>query len=312
MLRDDDKALQQGTIIYEVTHGYVNDPTSSLSSELYYAANGSYRQRIGSRQGTDIREHIFDGSTDMLVVEKEDNSGEVQFSSAGHINVNRDFAVSLVPAPCPAFGRGLSTLSNITITVDSEKTRLTGTAADGSLIEALLDQDHGYVAKEIHRKNEKGKTIGRWQLSAPKRFGSAPFIATDSTLIGYRSSSAKPVFNGHWIIQQANFTAPEPKLLNYDWHKPGLTIYDFRLGTDQSIYSSDKLPSDITSSQLFEMTKKNAEGNAKIQQQAKQIEKANKRILMTRRIIPMLLSICVVGAIVVGFVLRRRQRIIKK
>ncbi len=255
-LKKDDQAISQGTIRYTVSHS--GQFAHKSRGTIYYTTDGRYHKIIKSISENSMPfEVVFDG-VDSYSVFNEIQRATVGVEFSGKMSTAKK--TGMASGPCFAMGRGLSTLENIKITQDSKGIHLSGTISDGS-IKALLDPDHGYVARKISLTSKHHGIIDSadWELKSPKRYKESPFIATDSTYSIKRSSFSR---DDHYIIYDASFTQPDATMLTCDWHKPGFQITDNRIKPRGTIiYKSDDLPAGITPSQLLAMSKRQSTKN---------------------------------------------------
>jgi len=140
-------------------------------------------------------------------------------ASESSMNKVGQFVSNVTPGACGPMGRGLSNLSDISLTRNGKGVVvLTGTSPDGNNLSADLDPSHGYVATEIRDIRPNGFEI---KLSRPIRSLGGPWIETRAVETEY----------GGWLLQtnviSAKFGTPPVKI--DDTFPPRSFITDCRL-----------------------------------------------------------------------------------
>jgi hypothetical protein len=294
-LRQCDDALREGAIEYthsckinlpskyNNTHLLYKKVSYTESAQLYYKADGRYYQkRVGAPPTT--QEWIYNG-TDYLQIFYQ-NDSFVGFHSASNFSKG-DSRSQLIPGPCFALGRGLSSLQNIVISQDSTGIHLSGVAGKTAHLTAILDPAHGYIASQIRQVNVKGQTISTWTFDTPRQFNGSPYIAGNA-----RYEAGNGVQDDHYLICKASFTDQSGNLFSYDWHSSGMKIVDYRVGDGAWVYLPNEVPKDYSSQQLLKLTEGKFAEQARIRKRAV-TEGASLRMLMAIFSLLLLLGIII-------------------
>ncbi len=119
--------------------------------------------------------------------------------------------IGMVPRPCFPMGRGLSRLEGLTSARHGPDWAVEGRAEDGTIIRAVVDPRHGFIAKSILRL-EPGQpegVIGRWSFGAPVR---APGGVWLPSLATYRFSlrDGTPQGEDRYILASVDLHRPDP------------------------------------------------------------------------------------------------------
>ena len=174
-----------------------------------------------------------------------------------------------------------------------------GKASDGTLVKAITDARHDYVARSIERRNKEGRLISRITLGPPVSFKGGPWLASTALYQVYQA-------NGQMLVKEtyklahASFDKPNEKLFRLSFKKD-MTIIDNRLGRPV-VYEYKKATSRAKSKEaLLVLTRKHLEDEANILAQLKKterIESGGRNLLV---FLPLIL-LGVIGA----YLLRRR------
>ena len=306
-LRRSDDALRQGSLTYDET--LTTPEEGTVRYQMYYSADGRGHLIPKTLKGKlHAMEAVFDKDCGFLVSHNNKDTEIIFSNDANPIASKENIMWNVIPAPCFALGRGLTSLENITL--NATGTHLEGVAPDGTKIEALLDPNHGYVAREIIRKSREadGHVLTRWLLDGSRDFGDGVFIATRSTYEVQKSNTVQT--QKQIVVLQAQFKSPSHGLLTYDWHRPGLRITDWRLGstgTTGGFFKSANLPPDITPSQLLEMTRKQGEEQVRLREVANKFEKAREQQSTARSRILFAGALILVAMGIIGIVIIKRN-----
>ena len=173
-------------------------------------------------------------------------------ASESSMNKVGQFVSNVTPGACGPLGRGLSNLSDISLTRNGKGVVvLTGTSPDGNNLSAELDPSHGYVATKIRDIRPNGFEI---KLSRPIRSLGGPWIETRAVETEY----------GGWLLQtnviSAKFGTPPVKI--DDTFPPRSHITDCRLNQGEIINYNG--PGSITLEKLLVMSQTKLNENAKM------------------------------------------------
>jgi len=236
-LREADSRLSHGTIKASVhTDQYPPfDPKSYKESlTLVYASDGRYRMTLTGTPET-ARDRIYDGKSYSDICFPPGKKDRYLYLQPGATLNAHDKISTIVPGPCYALGRNLSTLKDSKVTIDGSGVRVSGKGYGGDIIEAMLDPAHGYVATVINRRfADSGALVGTWQLGVPKQFGGSPYIATQAT---WKSGKLPTVMlQRQYAISNAVFAEPDSNIFSFAWKAKDLNVIDMRVGSHAPCY----------------------------------------------------------------------------
>lgn len=163
----------------------------------------------------------------------------------------KDFApyAKLTPGPCFPMGRGLSTLRDLKASRLGKLWRVSGTGRDGSQVSAVIDPEHGYIARSIER-SLSGRFLFRcqWAFGPPRRTSDGVWLPSSA-----RTWVVLPKgdpFPATYELLDATFTRPESQSLAIDLS--GKQVIDHRGGM---AIGYDRLPPGVrTPEQLWPYT----------------------------------------------------------
>jgi len=181
--------------------------------------------------------------------------------------------IGLAPGPCYAMGRGLSTLISPKVGRAHEGLTVSGAAADGSMIRAVLDTQRGYIATRIYRYSPRnGRLLGRWDLDGTRCVGGNVYIPTRAV---YQSFGPWMSGTDRYTLLHADFRRPAEAELSVP-PLQGFRISDDRLGRPVGY---DKVPAGVaTLDDLLPYTRKVAEDLARVQAQFERDQAKRRRV----------------------------------
>lgn len=311
-IEGNDKLLSQGCVYYTHISTFSNHSVNNRLSEnqLFFSKDEHFRRTehfMGDQKKLVTIERLYDGQDEYLNLP---NSSEVQvsvFDSAlAEVEANTDMA----PGSCFPMGRGLSHLQHKVIVASTSGVTLTGTASDGVHVEAVLDTQHGYIAKQILRLQDN-RLIGRWVLRKPVCFNNGVFIASNADW--YTGSKKGGTRHDSFHISYAKFFQPDAETFRPQWQKTGTKIVDARLGQELAVFNAGELTHNygpgISSTKLLAISRRvileRAELHAKNKEYRKDYERQQQLKPVTRWFIIAITASTIIGVIVVT--IRRTQ-----
>jgi len=245
----EDALLSKGIISY-IRIIYSNNGTILMTLKGRLSYRGKLFKREESKMGVNNTSPplttLFDGTDEFVI-----SNGQVTINP-GESKDLKEYSrwFSVYPGPCFIIGRGLSSLSNKSVNSYNNVTQVKGAVTDGTVISAVLDTQHGDVAKLIERRERNGRVISQLKLGRPMLY-SGSYIASEAIYSAARGSlHAKPKLCSKLIISKAVFADP-----NIDFKvnlQPGSLVVDNRLGMPMVWRIVNKK----TSAELLEQTKK--------------------------------------------------------
>ena len=211
-LRQTDADVRQGDLRFAETR-----IQSLRGKTLDYQKNRLHLQYAGPAM---FRTEYIRGKADQSYTEVYNGDGDFMISHHGkpvNGNVLTEIGITekpssepaphLGPAPVAnyALGRGLSTLQNLSVSREDGKIIVTGMPDPHSPIRALVDPDHGYIARSITR----GPDI-TWTFGPPVRTTDGIWVPSWAE---YRvpESGGSPALASRFEFQGGTFQAPPPE-----------------------------------------------------------------------------------------------------
>lgn len=249
---------------------------NSYSQTLYYRNDEDLRFARKSKQmdiegQENVITQIFDGEDELIITNDADGKATEVSIQAGRPNDIDELMrmISLYPGACFVLGRGLSSLSNVKLVNTDADPVVQGEGPDGTAVKAILDAQHGYVAKQIERKDKDGITIGKFLLGIPIRSTDDLWIASSCVYQAF-TSDQQQVAKTEYVLQQASFKVPDERVFEFPLRQ-GLKIIDNRLG--KPVVFEKKSLGTITKKELLEATKKQLEEEARLKAASEQAER---------------------------------------
>lgn len=265
-----------------------------------YARDQRFVRTIGGQGRSEIKQ-IYDGQ-DALMITQTGGKTSVRITAGKPLELHGSRQlIGLYPGPCFVLGRGLSALQDVRV-VSSPEPTVEGRAIDGSLIKAVLDSKHDYIAKRIERRNQRGGLVGVMTLRSPTLSEDGLWVAGETTYETYwQGNSDAPSMRSVYRLLSAHFFQPDNQTFQFPLQQ-GLTIFDDRLGN--SVMFEKTKPGEISKEALLPLTRRRLADIARLKAQTLSYERAAlfKRIALFG--LPLLLLLGVFGM----RLLRRRLR----
>lgn len=294
-----DAAVKQGTTVfkratggkfYQFTLRYDPDHRFVLKQEAFG------NSQLKGQQTQPAVVQLFDGQDTYLFFSDPQGAKKTYVSiEAGkpeEAGPAYRFSGGLYPGASPLLGRGLSLLSNPTLSsTKSRDVMLKGKASDGSIIHATLDPKHEFVAKRIDRY-VGGQLIQTISLGSPKRLDKV-WVASGATCAYNRNG--KSIVSDTYSLLAANFSGVPDKVFQARILK-GSVALDERAGGQVSW----DMKTSLSGQQLLLRTQRKTGQLADIKAQAASAQRLQTFVTIGLSLVPLVL-LFIIG-------LRRRQR----
>ena len=248
VLRENDNAMKQGTIVYydEGSYKNINYEPIKVKFTVVYSKTGLFKiQRPRNIQTYFNGKELFEVENNTKIIPKVQDKGVL---------------VPMNPGADILLGRGLSKLDNIVI----KDNVLTGYMNNRKQV-AYLDPNHGYLATKVISYSGKGNIIMIRELFDPILVDNKYYIASNSIMKYGDGSVAKK-----YTIESATFE--EPKKEDYTFNEKNVDVVDNR----QEIPVFQRNASDKSPEEIAKETQRQLEEYRKDVEKEKQIEKSNK------------------------------------